>query len=544
MRTFRLASLVLFALATVARADAKPNIVLFFADDWGRDAGCYADPHRPSPSDVVRTPNVDRCAREGVLFRHAFYSCPQCTPSRGALVTGDYFWRCGSAANLQGGEWRGVDDPFAKLQRFPHLLADAGYHTARAFKTIQFTPTRGGDGPKGGEFRRYGTYLSKAADVADRAKRRQEVIDQTRTNVRKAMADAAGKPFFFVYGPMNTHRPYARGSGKALWGIEPDSLKGKLPAFLPDVPEVREDMADYLGEVQAVDLMIGVFLEELRAAGKLDDTLLVLTGDNGVPGFPHGKTQMYDLGTAAPLIVRWPGKVKPGRVVDDFVNLMDMAPTFLEAAGVKPPATDARSFLPQLLADRCGYVDANRDWVIFGRERHYTTARAGNLPYPSRAVRTKDLLYVRNFKPDRWPMGDPVNLTESSAPSVDALRTNTDVTFRDLDASPTKAWLVTHRNDPEAKRYYDWAFAKRPAEELYDLATDPDQVRNIADDPAFTRRKRELAERLERVMRGTHDPRLEDAFDRPPYVEANPAAGRPRGGNANPRRTAPANPPG
>ncbi len=539
MKRIPLVTLVAVAASLASRAgwaeaaDPRPNIVFFYADDWGRTASCYADPDRPSPCDVVETPNIDRVAREGVRFDNAFFPCPQCTPCRGSIITGSYFWRCGSAANLQGGDWKSSPNPFDALPKFPALLAKGGYQTDSQHKTLAFAPTRGtGDGAtyRVGPFLRYGLHVSVGETSAERDRRRLEVEEQTRKTILRVLAERpAGKPFFFVFGPINTHRPYARGSGKRLWGIEPDALAGKLPAYLPDVPEVREDMADYLGEVQALDLMLGIFLEELSRAGVLDDTMLVLAGDNGPPGFPRGKTQLYDLGTAAPLIVRWPGRVKAGRTADDLVNLMDLAPTFLEVAELTPPASmDGRSLLPQLLADKSGLIDPTRDRVIFGRERHVGTAREGNLPYPARAIRTPDFLFIRNFKPDRWPMGDPFGVSDTEAPDLDPLRNETFATFRDLDASPTKAWVVMHRNEPGSRKFYDYAFARRPADELYDLRTDPDQLRNAAGDPAYAGTKQELADRLMQVLRATNDPRLDDAFDRPPYVEAAAASSGPR----------------
>ena len=512
---------------SISAAPARPNILFFFADDWGRDAPCYADPAKPSPSDLLKTPHIDRVAREGLVFNNAFFSCPQCTPSRGAIVTGSYFWRLGSATNLKGGDWRAAHNPFDDFPKFPDLLSKHGYATAKAFKTLQFTPTLGPANARraGTEFLRYGLHLSEAKSAQDREKRRNEIIAQTRDAVRSVLTGCpADRPFFFVFGPINVHRPYAPGSGRALWNIDPEQLRRRLPYGLPDAPDVREDVADYLGEIQALDLMLGIFLEELTTSGRLDDTLLVVTGDNGGPGFPRGKTQMYDMGTRAPLLVRWPGRVAPGRTCDDFVNLMDLAPTFLEAAGVPRPATtDGRSLMPQLTSTQnSGTIDPTRDHVIFGRERHYPTARAGNLPYPERAVRTKDFLYVHNFKPDRWPMGDPIDITDASTPPVEALRTDTDVTYRDLDASLTKAWLIEHRNDPDAADFYKATFAKRPADELYDLRIDPDQLQNVAGDPKYAGTMRELSDRLMRVLRDTKDPRLADAPDRPPYVEADP----------------------
>ncbi|MDO8545207.1 MAG: sulfatase [Opitutaceae bacterium] len=515
-----------------AAAPMRPDIFFFYADDWARIASCYADPKAPSLSDVIRTPNIDRVAREGVRFNNAFYSCPQCTPSRGAVTTGSYFWRTGSSAILSGGEWQGHDNPFTRLPNFPEILGAAGYHISKQYKTLPFTPTTGtGAGRRFGvdQFLRYGLHVSPAKTAAERKQRHDEVVQLTRNVVRRMLTDCgADRPFFFVFGPINTHRPYARGSGKALWGIDPESIRGKVPAHLPDVPEIREDMADALGEILALDLMFGVFIEELEKAGRLDRTLLVVTGDNGLPGVPRGKTEMYDLGSAAPLLVRWPGKVKPGRTVDDFTTLMDLAPTFLEAAGLTPPAAmNGRSLMPQLNAAKSGVIDATRDAAIFGRERHVGPARAGNLPYPSRAIRTKDFLYIRNFKPDRWPLGDPIGITESTAPAFDALHTDTQVTLRDVDGSLTKAWLVTHRNQPDIKSAFEVLFGRRAAEELYDLRKDPHQLDNVAGEPAYAAARRELGDRLLRVMRDTQDPRLEDAFDRPPYVESHPS-GEPR----------------
>jgi N-sulfoglucosamine sulfohydrolase len=537
-RTALLLVVALASLTARAAGPSRPDILFFYADDWGRMASCYADPARPSLSDVINTPHIDRIAREGVKFNHAFFSSPQCTPSRGSIITGSHFWRTGSSAILSGGEW-GPDtpNPFLALPKFPELLArEAGYHIDKQHKTLPFTPTRGsGAGAKFpvGPLLRYGLHVSQAKSPEERKQRHEEVVQQTRQTIVRVLAQSGPeKPFFFVFGPINTHRPYARGSGQSLWGIDPDALRGRVPPFLPDVPDVREDLADALGEILALDLMLGVFLEELEKAGRLDNTLVVMTGDNGIPGIPRGKTEMYDLGSAAPLLIRWPARIKPGRSVDDFTTLMDLAPTFLEVAGVTPPATmDGRSLLPQLVATESGLIDRTRDAAIFGRERHVAGARAGNLPYPSRAVRTKDFLYIRNFKPDRWPLGDPFGITETTTPDYADLHASTMTTFRDLDGSLTKAPLVTNRQDPRVKPYYERLFGQRPAEELYDLRADPDQLNNVAASPAYAAAKRELAGRLDRVMRETADPRLEDAFDRPPYVEANP-------GPADPRRPA------
>lgn len=291
-----------------------------------------------------------------------------------------------------------------------------------------------------------------------------------------------------------------------------------MPPFLPDV---RADLADYFGEVQAFDATLGVLLAKLEQAGELDNTLIVVSGDHGAPGFPHGKCHLYDFGTAVPLTVRGPG-VGGGRVVDDLVSLTDLAPTFLELAGVAvPDVMTGRSLVNVLESTNAGRVDPSRDAVFTGRERHVESARADFAPYPHRAIRTHDFLYIVNFRPDRYPAGDPYRLDGDDPPTRQELTGNTRVTLPDEDAGPTKAWLVEHRNDPQWKRYYELAYGRRPREELYDLRTDPHQVNNVADDPRYAEAKEVLERRLMGELKQTGDPRLVDDgrfFETPPMA--------------------------
>lgn len=529
MRSLTVRTLLLgwLALATPARAaEARPNILFCFADDWGRYASIYAAVEkRASPSQVVKTPNIDRVAREGVLFRNAFVNAPSCTPCRSALLSGRYFFNTGRGAILQGAQWD------AKIPTYPLLLKDAGYHIGKSFKV--WSPGTPADAPFGGQkyaYQRAGNLCNNYSEhvtemVANGTKleaARAKVLGQVRDNFAAFLADAKpDQPWHYWFGPTTVHRAWVRGSGRALWSIAPDALKGKLPAFLPDVPQVREDFADYLGEIQAYDAYIGVLLKKLDETKQLDKTLIVISGDHGPPGFPHGKCNLYDFGVAVTLAARWPGG-KAGRVVDDFVNLMDLAPTFLEAGGLKPaPGMNGRSFLDVVKSARSGQVDPTRTYVITGRERHVAGARQGNVPYPHRALRTKGFLYIRNFRPDRWPMGDPAKGT----PTPEQVEKTTFVTFSDMDASPTKAWLVVHRDDPKVKPFYDLAFAKRPAEELYDLRKDPDQVRNVADESAYAADKARLAGQLTRRLEEAGDPRVTGdgmKFERPPFTDSDP----------------------
>jgi arylsulfatase A-like enzyme len=514
------------------RDPVQPNILFCFADDWGRYASIYATVEKqPSLNQVVKTPNIDRVAREGVLFRGAFVNAPSCTPCRSSLLSGRYFFNTGRGAILHTAQWD------ATIPSFPHLLRDAGYHIGETSKV--WSPGEPVDAPFGAGKYAYEKAGNLPNDFSENMTKmiseglglesaREKIYAQVKANFEAFLADRkAGQPWLYWFGPTTTHRRWIKGSGKKLWGIEPDSLRGKLPPFLPDVPEVREDVADYLGEVQAFDAYIGLLLKRLEATGEIDNTLIVVSGDHGMPGVPNGKCNLYDHGTAVTLVARWPNGIKgKGRVVDDLVSLPDLAPTFLEVAGIPIPAgVNARSLLNVLRTDKNGRVDANRNWVISGRERHVAFANADNLPYPQRALRTTDFLYVRNFAPDRWPLGIPVVVTETSAPRQEDLESNTYAAFADMDASPTKAWLVMHRNEPQWKRFYDIAFARRPGEELYDLRKDPYQMSNVAAAPAYKKEKAKLAEQLMKILLDAGDPRVTGdgkTFEQAPFTNPSP----------------------
>jgi N-sulfoglucosamine sulfohydrolase len=516
---------------------ARPNILFCFADDWGRYASIFAALEKqPSPNQVVKTPNVDRVAREGVLFRRAFVNAPSCTPCRSSLLSGRYFFNTGRGAILHTAEWD------SSIPSFPHLLRDAGYHIGETYKV--WSPGTPVDAPFGAgkyAYEKGGNLPNNFSENATKmigegqslAVAREKIFEQVRANFDTFLADRkAGQPWLYWFGSTTTHRRWIKGSGKKLWGIEPDALKGKLPPFLPDVPEVREDVADYLGEVQAFDAYIGLLLKKLEETGELENTLIVVSGDHGMPGVTNGKCNLYDFGTGVTLAARWPQGIKgKSRVVDDLVSLPDLMPTFLEAAGVPIPAgVTARSLINVLHSGGGGQVDSNRTWVISGRERHVAFANADNRPYPQRALRTQDYLYIRNFAPDRWPLGIPVAVTETGAPSQEELETNTYAAFADMDASPTKSWLVAHRNDAAWRKFYNIAFARRPAEELYDLRRDPHQMKNIATDSKYAATKNKLAAQLMKILKDAGDPRVTgdgQTFERPPFT--NPSPEQPRG---------------
>ena len=452
---------------------ARPNILLAIADDasWVH-FGAYGER-------VFKTPAFDRVAREGVLFNHAFCASPSCTPSRAGLLTGQHIWRLEESGNL----WSTLQ---AKFKVYPELLEAQGYAVGLRGKGWgPGNPKPGGRNrnPAGPAFNSFDAFLKTVP---------------------------ADKPFCFWLGPSDPHRPYDTGSGVKS-GKRPEDVQ--VPRFLPDTPEVRSDILDYGVEVERFDAAVGDVLRSLDAVGRTENTIVVVTSDNGMP-FPRCKANLYDYGMRMPLAVRWPARVKAGRTVEDLVTLVDLAPTFVEAAGlVVPPEMTGRSLLPVLLSDKSGQVDPARNRVFYGRERH-ARVRADNLSYPSRALRTHEFLYIRNFKPDRWPAGDPPIYGDIDQAG-------------NITGSPSKAAVVNHEDDPAVRRLFELACGKRPAEELYDLRNDPFQTRNVASETGYAGPRKSLREQLDRFLEETRDPRVTgggEQFDLYPYYGAD---GRP-----------------
>ena len=509
--------------------EKRPNILFAFADDWGRYASAYQQVEGDgTPNALLNTPNFDRVASEGALFTNACVPAPSCTPCRSSLLSGRYFWQTGLGAILQGAVWD------SSIPTYPLILEEEGYHIGHTYKVWSPGTPRdepyGGErtryAPAGGQFGRFSHFVTEKAPELGIEGAKQILYGETRQNFDAFLAARPeGKPFCYWWGPTNTHRTWERGSGKALWGLEPDHLKGRMPAFLPDVHEVREDVCDYLGECLAVDAGLGVLLARLGEIGELDNTLVVVSGDHGIPGFPRAKCNLYNIGCEVALAARWPGRIPGGRIVEDFVNLMDLAPTFLEAAGVAPPDCMAgRSLLDVLESPESGLVDSERTFLVTGRERHVAAAREGNLPYPQRSIRTKDFLYIRNFAPDRWPMGDPKGLDDPTTepPPFDELCRNTLIVYADLDASPSKAWMIHHRAEEQVQKLFEMGFGKFPAEELYDLRKDLYYMDNVAEDPAYQEDRERLSRQLMAVLREQDDPRVTEPdcrFEQSPFTD-------------------------
>ena len=384
------------------RPARRPNILFLMADDWSSPhAGALGDP-------VVKTPAFDRVAREGVLFQNAFASAPSCTPSRLALATGQWHWRLKDGANLGGSLSAGVP-------AYPELLQAAGY-------VIGFA--RKGAEPSGHKF-------THRDPFGPRFKTFEEFIDQRK----------GGEPFCFWYGAGEPHRPYRFGEG-AQAGLDPAHLK--LPDCLPDNETTRRDFADYLHRIERYDSDCARMLASLETSGELENTIVVMSGDNGMP-FPRCKATLYDTGTHVPLAIRWGRMIKAGRTITDFVSLTDLAPTFLDAAGLPvPKQMTGRSLSPILRSPKSGQVDPNRTSVLTGMERHV-------FPQPARAIRTAEFLYIDNFDLKSWPRIE----TSEPYPRIDYARGEWVAAARafplNIEPSPSLEFMLDHRNERAMK---------------------------------------------------------------------------------------------
>ncbi len=473
MRTFKKllpAVLGVIFLASCTNDPPRPNILFCMADDWGwPHAGAYGD-------NVVKTPTFDRLAEEGVLFEHAYVSSPSCTPSRNAVLTGQYHWRLGEGANL----WSTLN---VNIPVYPLLLEEGGYFIGHwrkcwgpgVLEAGGYTDTD----PGGPNFEGFEDFMKHRPD---------------------------SMPFCFWLGSYDPHRGYKLNSGKDS-GINIDSVR--VPDFYPDVEIIRSDIADYYFEVQRFDSDCAEAIALLEEIGELDNTLIIMTGDNGFP-FPRCKSNLYDMGVREPLAIRWGDKIKPCRTVKDFVSFTDFAPTLLSLAGVEiPDEMTGISLEPIFYSGKEGWVTKTRDQVIFGKERHVPAQLFPSIAgYPCRSIRTEKFQYIYNFKPERWPVGVP----DSASHPMN--------TYADCDDGPTKQFLVNNMNDPDYKKYHDWSFAKRPQEELYDMINDPFQLVNLAGDPDYADVQERLKNQLFELLRKSGDPRANgggDEFDEYPY---------------------------
>lgn len=441
--------------ALAADTPVRPNFLFIMTDDqsWAFTS--------KAGYGFVKTPNFDRIANEGIYFARAYAAAPTCTASRSALLTGTPVWKTESGALLQG-QWP------EQLKTFPYMLKDAGYFTGYTGK---------GWGP--GKFNYAADPIAKAYNDVfkkDYKDKPEWTVWDMPANLNVFLdAKPADAPFFFWVGSFEPHRPYVKPDTRRFDGKDP---KDFMPGFFPDTPEMRNSLSSYLIETERFDKDLGDIVNILKKRGLLENTVIVVTSDNGAD-LPRAKPQIYEYGARVPLAIRWGAGIRqPGRDVTDTVSLLDIAPTFLELARVAiPPAMRGHS-----LADVFSTPQfKERTPAFLGMDRH-SGWRKKEQTYPVRAVYTRQYAYIRNYFPDRWPAGDPPVFAEA-----------TQEWLRDAKGQPVEPW-------------YSLATAKRPREELYDLAKDPNQFHNVAEDKEYKSIRKELSKRLDKELKESGDP--------------------------------------
>lgn len=450
---------VLFSKTAPPKPIERPNFLLVITDDQSWVHTSFAG------YPAVKTPNFDRIASEGIYFRNAYASAPTCTASRSAILTGQHFWRLGTAAQLWG------EFP-ASLTTYQSILEKNGYKTGYTGKG--WGPGKAANGnPAGHDYNQIKNNGDPNFSTIDHVENLEKFLQEKKP----------GQPFSFWVSPTEPHRPYKRDIGEKSGEIPMNKII--IPPFLPDDPVVRKDMADYLYEIQWFDKELGRVLQTLADHDELDNTVIVFTSDNGMP-FPRAKSNNYEYGTHVPFAVRWGNGIADHQEVTDFISLTDIAPTFLDLAGITPPAAmTGKSFRSQLFAKKSGRIDQQRNAVFSGFERHIVNARLENRGYPSRAIHADKYLYIQNLAQDRWPAGRPPELLD-----ID-------------DGSPTKQVIMQRDKNDE---FWKLAADKRPAEELYAVDRDPGQLNNLATDPEFKSLKASMEQQLFEQMKQSGDP--------------------------------------
>ncbi len=472
----------------------RPNILIAISDDQSYP---YASAYG---STSTQTPHFDRIAKDGVLFTNAFVASPGCSPSRAALLTGMYPWELEHAGTHAS--------YFSKdFVVFPDLLEEAGYavgFTGKGWGPGSWQKSGRERNPAGPEYNEYSTPNSpQGINAKDYSANFNAFLDKRE----------ADQPFYFWYGAHEPHRVFKDGigteSGKKLYDAE-------VPKFLPDAPEIRSDILDYAYEIEHFDHHLGRILTLLEEKGELENTIVIVTSDNGM-AFPRAKANAFEYGIHVPLAISWPAHTKGHRTSNDLISLVDLAPTILEATNVSHPSPDVlsgKSLLNILESEDSGIIDAERRAVFSARERH-SSSRFNSLSYPQRAIRTHNFLYIKNFKPERWPAGAPQKFAADG--SLEDMHNG----YHDIDAAPSLTYLIENRDAPTVSRYFHLSVDLRPEEELYDIRKDPACLNNLATAPGYQTIKHELNQALIDYLSSSQDPRVMgngDIFETYPRV--------------------------
>lgn len=491
--------LILFTLSCKAQHEElkRPNILFAISDDQSYAHTSF------SGCNFIETPAFDRIAQEGIYFSNCYAGSPGCAPSRSAIVTGRYPWQ-NEQAGQHSSYW------MKKYVPFIDELTNNGYAAGRTGKGVE--PFK---------------YRSKKASTENILWRKGNAAGSTHSNIiyekendkrtAKGIAPynytadfkyfvqhiAHDSPFFFWYGSKEPHRRYEKGSWKRT---DKKLTDVEVPPFLPDNDVIRGDLLDYAVEVEWFDKHLMQMLHYLDSIGELENTVVIVTSDNGMP-FPRAKANCYEFGSHVPFAIMYPKQFLGGRIVNSPASFIDIAPTILELAQVEPTQMMpiyGKSMLP-LLENKLENSDNVRKYACSGRERH-SSSRYNNLGYPQRVIRKDNYLMIWNMKPKRWPAGAPQIYDTKDTSNLLPLYKGR--SFADVDSSPSKSYILKNGEEPEATHYFELAFNKRPEFELYDVESDYACVNNLWGVNQHKKTGETLRKELLKELTRSQDPRI------------------------------------
>ncbi len=469
--------------------EKRPNILIAIGDDISfPDMSAYG-------CSFVKTPGFDRVAREGILFNNAYTPNAKSSPSRACFLTGRNSWQLEEAGNHV---------PFFPLKytTFMESLGNNGYNvafTAKGWAPGTALDSAGNPRQLTGKAFNSKKCLPPASGMSkiDYAANFEDFLNSTDKN----------KPFCFWYGSTEPHRAYEYGSGVSKGGKKLSDILN-LYKFWPENDTVRNDILDYALEIEYFDTHLVRMIEILEKRGELENTIIIVTADNGMP-FPRMKGNAYEYSNHMPMAIMWGKGIKnPGRILNDYISFIDIAPTLLETAGIKLDDSgmqpiEGKSFTKLLYSGKSGTVDRNRDHVLIGQERH-DVGRPDDVGYPIRGIVKDGYYYIRNYKTDRWPAGNP------------------ETGYLNTDGSPTKTLILNMKRSGRSDELWNLSFGKRVEEELYNIINDPQCLNNLAEKSEFSSMKKELSSQMEKELLEQGDPRTTgngDLFDKYPYSE-------------------------
>ncbi len=428
----------------------------------------------------VNTPGFDRVAREGILFQNAYTPNAKCAPSRSCMLTGRNPWQLDAAMN------HSIYFP-NYFKTYPEVLADNGYFVGYTGKGYAPGRVLNEDGSKR-------ELLIKNFSTLKTTPPARFISDNDYSgNFADFVKQAGEKPWCFWLGFTEPHRAYEYGAGIKKGNKKPEMIE-HVPGYYPDSLTIRTDLLDYAYEIEYMDKHVEYVLKYLEESGKLENTLIVYTSDHGMP-FPRVKGNAYENANHIPFAVMWKKGVKnPGRQVSDYVNMTDLAPTFLDLAGITPVASGMRPMIGQSLvpifnSTKSGQVQSGRNFQLVGQERH-DYGRPQDVGYPIRGFHKNGMLYLKNYEPSRWPACNP------------------ETGYLNCDGGATKTLLLTNRRKGIDKSYWHSSFGMRPSEELYDVKKDPDCIQNLAANPKYQSLRKAMEKEMEAKLLAQGDLRM------------------------------------